>query len=227
MFLSEGGKTVSPWHDIPLAAGDGVYNFVCEIPKDTMAKMECSLVRASSCLLCESDIPACCVAWMWYSRVRGCQPWGWVQTEASNPIKQDIKKGQLRFYPYNITWNYGFLPQTWEDPAHKNEEAGALATLACPNKIILHDIQFILQQIESLQVRLEILFTRFGDCLSKGQHAVASAQLCLPGCTHANAVKARTHHSLLLAQAECTATAIQWMWWRSPVRSWPWGAYTR
>eukprot|EP00199_Chlamydomonas_sp_CCMP681_P006806 CAMPEP_0119105422 /NCGR_PEP_ID=MMETSP1180-20130426/3377_1 /TAXON_ID=3052 ORGANISM="Chlamydomonas cf sp, Strain CCMP681" /NCGR_SAMPLE_ID=MMETSP1180 /ASSEMBLY_ACC=CAM_ASM_000741 /LENGTH=278 /DNA_ID=CAMNT_0007090463 /DNA_START=44 /DNA_END=880 /DNA_ORIENTATION=+ len=37
--------------------------------------------------------------------------------EVGNPIKQDIKKGKLRFYPYNINWNYGMLPQTWEDPA--------------------------------------------------------------------------------------------------------------
>lgn len=37
--------------------------------------------------------------------------------EKLNPIKQDVKKGALRFYPYNINWNYGLLPQTWEDPA--------------------------------------------------------------------------------------------------------------
>ena len=34
------------------------------------------------------------------------------------PIKQDTKKGKLRDYPYNINWNYGMLPQTWEDPQH-------------------------------------------------------------------------------------------------------------
>ena len=34
------GKTISPWHDIPLEAGDGMYNFVCEIPKMTLKKME-------------------------------------------------------------------------------------------------------------------------------------------------------------------------------------------
>jgi hypothetical protein len=44
MFFKEGGKPISPWHDIPLKAGEGVYNFVCEIPKDTMAKMESCLV---------------------------------------------------------------------------------------------------------------------------------------------------------------------------------------
>lgn len=49
-----------------------------------------------------------------------------IQDEKTNPIKQDTKKGKLRFYPYNINWNYGFLPQTWEDPAHKNEGAGGV-----------------------------------------------------------------------------------------------------
>ena len=34
------GKTISPWHEIPLEAGDGMYNFVCEIPKMTLKKME-------------------------------------------------------------------------------------------------------------------------------------------------------------------------------------------
>jgi inorganic pyrophosphatase len=54
---------VSPWHDIPLKAGDGLYNFICEIPKETSAKMEVAT------------------------------------DESSTPIKQDTKKGKLRFYP--------------------------------------------------------------------------------------------------------------------------------
>jgi len=38
-----------------------------------------------------------------------------------NPIKQDIKKGNVRFvknsFPYKgYMWNYGAFPQTWEDP---------------------------------------------------------------------------------------------------------------
>jgi inorganic pyrophosphatase len=40
-----------------------------------------------------------------------------------NPIKQDVKKGQLRFvkncFPHHgYIWNYGAFPQTWEDPTH-------------------------------------------------------------------------------------------------------------
>lgn len=54
---------VSPWHDIPLHAGDGLYNFVVEIPKETSAKMEVAT------------------------------------DEPNTPIKQDTKKGKLRFYP--------------------------------------------------------------------------------------------------------------------------------
>ncbi|KAG8226735.1 hypothetical protein J437_LFUL004386 [Ladona fulva] len=41
--------------------------------------------------------------------------------EKLNPIKQDIKKGKLRFvancFPHHgYIWNYGALPQTWENP---------------------------------------------------------------------------------------------------------------
>ena len=56
----------------------------------------------------------------------------WLQKEESNPLKQDIKKEKLRFYPYNIHWNYGMLPQTWEDPEHKSEELGGIAVRLLP-----------------------------------------------------------------------------------------------
>lgn len=44
-------------------------------------------------------------------------------TEKLNPIKQDVKKGKLRFvancFPHKgYIWNYGAIPQTWEDPDH-------------------------------------------------------------------------------------------------------------
>jgi len=38
--------------------------------------------------------------------------------ESANPIKQDVKKGKLRDYNIPINWNYGALPQTWEQPDH-------------------------------------------------------------------------------------------------------------
>ena len=39
-------------------------------------------------------------------------------TEVASPIKQDVKKGKLRDYNMPINWNYGALPQTWEQPEH-------------------------------------------------------------------------------------------------------------
>jgi len=36
--------------------------------------------------------------------------------EPFNPIAQDVKKGKLRDYHGPIFWNYGMLPQTWENP---------------------------------------------------------------------------------------------------------------
>eukprot|EP00897_Mesotaenium_endlicherianum_P003899 jgi/Mesen1/3537/ME000198S02736 len=85
-FLNAEGRTLSPWHSIPLYAGGDLLNFVCEIPRNTSAKFEVST------------------------------------SELGNPIKQDAKKGKPRHYAVNIPWNYGMLPQTWEDPTHANED---------------------------------------------------------------------------------------------------------
>ncbi|GLT96948.1 hypothetical protein SLE2022_145380 [Rubroshorea leprosula] len=85
-FLNDSGKKISPWHDIPLQLGNGVFNFIVEIPKESSAKMEVAT------------------------------------DEPYTPIKQDTKKGKLRYYPYTINWNYGLLPQTWEDPSFANSE---------------------------------------------------------------------------------------------------------
>jgi len=50
--------------------------------------------------------------------------------EAFNPIKQDIKKGRLRYvrncFPHHgYIWNYGAFPQTWEDPTVSHAETKA------------------------------------------------------------------------------------------------------
>jgi len=46
--------------------------------------------------------------------------------EPSNPIAQDTKKGKLRDYHGPIFWNYGYLPQTWEDPNVENPKLNVL-----------------------------------------------------------------------------------------------------
>ena len=49
--------------------------------------------------------------------------------EEGNPIKQDVKKGALRYvanlFPINgYPWNYGAFPQTWEDPSELCRNTG-------------------------------------------------------------------------------------------------------
>ncbi|XP_066150783.1 uncharacterized protein Nurf-38 isoform X1 [Euwallacea fornicatus] len=49
--------------------------------------------------------------------------------EVLNPIKQDMKKGKPRFvsncFPHHgYIWNYGALPQTWENPEHLDDGTG-------------------------------------------------------------------------------------------------------
>uniref|UniRef100_A0A669QIZ7 inorganic diphosphatase n=1 Tax=Phasianus colchicus TaxID=9054 RepID=A0A669QIZ7_PHACC len=49
--------------------------------------------------------------------------------EPLNPIKQDTKKGKPRYvaniFPHKgYIWNYGALPQTWEDPNHTDKITG-------------------------------------------------------------------------------------------------------
>ncbi|XP_014256311.1 inorganic pyrophosphatase [Cimex lectularius] len=46
-----------------------------------------------------------------------------------NPIKQDVKNGKLRFvancFPHHgYIWNYGAIPQTWENPNVNDEHTG-------------------------------------------------------------------------------------------------------
>ncbi len=46
--------------------------------------------------------------------------------EINNPVKQDVKKDKktgelyLRHYMLNPVFNYGMLPQTWENNRHKD-----------------------------------------------------------------------------------------------------------
>ena len=54
-----------------------------------------------------------------------------VQGEYNNPVKQDIKKGELRHYHDKIPYNYGMLPQTWEDPAASSAILPGIGVTLC------------------------------------------------------------------------------------------------
>jgi len=88
---------ISPWHDIPLYANQQNKTF----------NMVVEIPRWSNAKM---EIAT---------------------KEPLNPIKQDEKKSLPRFvqnvFPHKgYIWNYGALPQTWENPEHRDEHTGAL-----------------------------------------------------------------------------------------------------
>jgi hypothetical protein len=65
VFLKSGADVVSPWHDVPLYADASgkVLNFICEIPKETKAKVRCGYARrrlgtvTATCARRSRDVP--------------------------------------------------------------------------------------------------------------------------------------------------------------------------
>uniref|UniRef100_A0A8C7YFT1 inorganic diphosphatase n=1 Tax=Oryzias sinensis TaxID=183150 RepID=A0A8C7YFT1_9TELE len=106
-FKTSEGRYISPFHDIPLIAES-------EQENDAPAKKA------------KTDTEVI------YNMVVEVPRWSNAKMEIAtkeplNPIKQDVKKGKLRYvanvFPHKgYIWNYGALPQTWEDPNHKDEE---------------------------------------------------------------------------------------------------------
>jgi len=89
-FRDADDNLVSPFHDIPLIASD---------EGETLYNMVVEIPRWTQAKM---EIAT---------------------KEPFNPIKQDERKGKLRFvrncFPYHgYIWNYGALPQTWENPSH-------------------------------------------------------------------------------------------------------------
>uniref|UniRef100_A0AAY4ASU4 inorganic diphosphatase n=1 Tax=Denticeps clupeoides TaxID=299321 RepID=A0AAY4ASU4_9TELE len=106
-FKSLQGKYISPFHDIPLYASEEqvcyLGCFFLMIKSDTLFNMVVEVPRWSNAKM---EIAT---------------------KEALNPIKQDVKKGKLRYvanvFPHKgYIWNYGALPQTWEDPSHTDSD---------------------------------------------------------------------------------------------------------
>ncbi|KAM4051444.1 inorganic pyrophosphatase 2, mitochondrial [Anomaloglossus baeobatrachus] len=107
-FKNEDGKFISPFHDIPLCPrAEEAHDVPAKKSKSNCAKNIFNMVV---------EVPRWTNAKMEIAT-----------KEFLNPIKQDIKKGKLRYvsniFPHKgYIWNYGALPQTWEDPNHKDKD---------------------------------------------------------------------------------------------------------
>ncbi|XP_023654884.2 inorganic pyrophosphatase 2, mitochondrial isoform X1 [Paramormyrops kingsleyae] len=108
-FKTSDGKYISPFHDIPLFAAAEQEN---DIPSSKKVKMSENEVLFNMVV----EVPRWSNAKMEIAT-----------KEPLNPIKQDVKKGKLRYvanvFPHKgYIWNYGALPQTWEDPCHTDKD---------------------------------------------------------------------------------------------------------
>lgn len=95
VYFKNGDDFISPFHDIPLVADKEKHIYNAVI-----------------------EIPRWTNAKMEISK-----------KEKFNPITQDVKNNKLRFvnnvFPHHgYIWNYGALPQTWEDPNVKDHTTG-------------------------------------------------------------------------------------------------------
>ncbi|CAK8674957.1 unnamed protein product [Clavelina lepadiformis] len=89
MYYKNNGNYISPFHDIPCCATDNPKTYNMVVEVPRWTNSKMEIATK----------------------------------EPLNPIKQDVKKGKLRYvantYPYKgYIWNYGAIPQTWENPKH-------------------------------------------------------------------------------------------------------------
>ncbi|XP_068439447.1 inorganic pyrophosphatase 2, mitochondrial [Clinocottus analis] len=94
-FKNSEGKYISPFHDIPIYANEAENIFHAVVEVPRWTNAKMEIATK----------------------------------DPLNPLKQDIKKGKLRYvanvFPHKgYIWNYGAIPQTWEDPNHEDSDTG-------------------------------------------------------------------------------------------------------
>ena len=73
-----------------------------------------------------------------------------------NPIKQDIKNNKLRYFEYGmIPFNYGFIPQTWEDPNKKDKITGFKGDDDPIDIVEISDIVFDYGELIQIKIKIK------------------------------------------------------------------------
>lgn len=118
--------------------------------------------------------------------------------EPLNPIKQDVKKGKLRYvaniFPHKgYIWNYGALPQTWEDPNHTDEETKCcgdndpidvceIGSQVCvPGQVIQVKVLGILAMIDEGEMDWKVIAINAEDPDAKNLNNIEDVRKSRPG----------------------------------------------
>ena len=166
LFIEDAqGRVVSPFHDIPLHpdAGDR-----------TVVNFVVEIPRWSNAKLEIS------------------------KEELMNPVRQDVKKGALRFvhnvFPHTgYPWNYGALPQTWEDP-HAPDAATGLrgdndpidaievgGAVAAPGTVKRVRVLGCLALLDEGETDWKVVVVDVADPLAAHLHDIADVEAHCPG----------------------------------------------
>ncbi|KAJ1961658.1 Inorganic pyrophosphatase [Dipsacomyces acuminosporus] len=168
VFLEKDGKVISPFHDIPLFADEANRIYNMVV-----------------------EIPRWTNAKMEISK-----------EDALNPIKQDTKKGKLRYvrnsFPHHgYIWNYGALPQTWEDPNQTNSDTKCVGdndpidvceigeAVGYTGQVKQVKILGVMALIDEGETDWKILAIDVNDPLASKMNDVEDIERYMPGLLHA------------------------------------------
>ncbi|KAJ5153352.1 Inorganic pyrophosphatase [Penicillium canariense] len=118
--------------------------------------------------------------------------------EFLNPIKQDTKKGKLRFvrncFPHKgYLWNYGAFPRTWEDPNAIHPETKAKGDndpldvceigelVAYPGQVKQVKVLGVMALIDEEETDWKIIVIDINDPLASKLHDIEDVERHLPG----------------------------------------------
>lgn len=113
--------------------------------------------------------------------------------ESNNPIAQDIKKGKLRDYHGPIFWNYGAIPQTWENPNVEHPEVKCkgdndpvdvveIGSAVIPSgSIIKTKILGVLAMIDDGELDWKIIGIKSDDPLAAQLNDISDVEAKMPG----------------------------------------------
>ncbi|XP_035516214.1 inorganic pyrophosphatase 2, mitochondrial [Morone saxatilis] len=178
-FKTSQGKYISPFHDIPLVAETEQGNDVpAKKPKKNESEVLFNMVV---------EVPRWSNAKMEIAT-----------KEPLNPIKQDVKKGKLRYvaniFPHKgYIWNYGALPQTWEDPDHTDKETKCcgdndpidvceIGTQVClPGQVIQVKVLGILAMIDEGEMDWKVIAINAEDPDAKNLNSIEDVRKSRPG----------------------------------------------
>lgn len=125
IWLEHDGHPISYWHDIPLYPNEddkSIIHYYTEIPRWTDGKIE---TNRDEPLSMRSPIPVN----MHHSRHQQIHMVPNLTRYSIDPIFHDSNKKGLKWvfsvWPHKTyPFNYGSIPQTWEDPNHDHEFTG-------------------------------------------------------------------------------------------------------